>query len=81
MHFEICDAFALVILNFLTSTYSSRQSAPPLSSYKLFKFLIISPLWKNAATQVSSVEEVIQSFFFFNADWSIPYLNVSARQG
>ena len=44
--FLICDAFALFILNLLTSTYSSRQCAPPLSSYKLFKFLIIPPLGK-----------------------------------
>ena len=28
---------------------------------------------------MSGVEEVIQSFF--NADWSVSYLNVSARQG
>ena len=38
LYFEICDAFALFTLNLLTSTYSSRQSAPPLSSYKLIKF-------------------------------------------
>ena len=38
MYFEICDAFKLFTLNLLISTYSSRQSAPPLSSYKLFKF-------------------------------------------
>ena len=39
MYFEICDIFALFVnINLLTSTYSSRQSTPPLSSYRLFKF-------------------------------------------
>ena len=33
-----CDAFALFTLDLLTSTYSSRQGAPPLLSYNLFKF-------------------------------------------
>ena len=44
--FLMCDVFAIFILNLLTSTYSSRQSVPPLSSYKLFNFLTIPPVWK-----------------------------------